>query len=205
MILLGFLCAAFLLGSIPTGVWVSRLKGIDIQSRGSGNVGATNVVRVAGKLPGAAVLAVDVAKGFVPVAFFPSLAAAWGVGMEPASVQILLGVSAVAGHVWNPFLKGKGGKGVATALGVLLGLNLAVGLGTLGIWTGVAFWSRYVSVASVSAALSAPFLMVLLGLPTVWVLGAIGVGVLIILRHRENILRLLRGEESRFGRRQGKV
>ena len=188
---LALYCAAYLFGSIPTGVLVGRLRGVDVRRQGSGNIGATNVARVVGRLPGLLVLIVDVAKGWIPVAVLGS----W----VPVS-KILLGMAAVTGHVWNPFLQFQGGKGVATALGVLLGLDLRVALGTLGVWIAVAAVTRYVSVASVSAALAAPFLMLFFGLPTSWILGAIGVGLAIMARHRPNFLRLIHGEENRIGR-----
>ncbi len=190
LILFPLLCAAYLLGSIPTGIWVGRLKGIDVRRHGSGNVGATNVARVVGKIPGFMVLLVDVAKGWIPVTFL-------GEGHE--SLRILFGMAAVAGHIWNPFLQFQGGKGVATSLGVLLGLDPRVGLGTLLMWLGVVLITRYVSVASVVAALAAPFLMTFLGLPTLWILGGIGISLAVIARHRPNLLSLLHGQEHRFG------
>ncbi len=200
--LIPFLCAAYLLGSIPTGVWVGRLKGIDVRRHGSGNLGATNVARVVGKLPGFFVLAVDVAKGWVPVALLaPAAARLSGAGSEEIA-KIGLGAAAVAGHIWNPFLQFQGGKGVATALGVLWGLDLRLGLGALAVWGVAAGLSRYVSVASVSAAMAAPFLMLFLGLPTSWILGAIGVGLAVIARHRSNFLRLIHREEHRIGEKK---
>ncbi len=199
MIFLGSLCTAFLLGSIPTGLWVARwAKGVDVRQLGSGNVGATNVARVVGKLPGALVLLVDTAKGWVPVTLLASQGLEWGVGVAPDTFRVLLGIAAVAGHIWNPFLQFRGGRGVATALGLLWGLDPLVGFGCLVVWILVAFTSRYVSVASISASLFAPFFMALLGAPTAWVLGGIAVSIAIIARHRENILRLLHGEENRF-------
>lgn len=201
MILLPLLCASYLLGSIPTGFLVGRLaKGIDIRQHGSGNVGATNVVRVVGKLPGLLVLAVDVAKGWLPVVFLAPIAIHHGGHpISPGAVKLLIGLAAVAGHIWNPFLQFQGGRGVATSLGFLLALDLRVALGALGVWCVMALVTRYVSVASISAALAAPFLMVFLGLSTFWVLGGIGVSLAIIARHRPNILRLLHGEEHRIG------
>ncbi len=199
MILIPLLCAAYLLGSIPTGVLVGRfVKGVDVRQHGSGNVGATNVARVVGKVPGLLVLAVDMVKGWLPVAFFGPVAVHWGSGVSADTARILLGVAAVAGHIWNPFLQFQGGKGVATALGVLFGLDRRIGFGALGVWVGVAVLTRYVSVASVSAAVAAPFLMALLALPTSWILGGIGVGLAIVARHRPNFLRLLHGEEHRM-------
>ena len=192
-------CAAYLMGSIPTGVIVGRLKGIDVRKQGSGNVGATNVTRVVGKVPGLIVLVVDVLKGWVPVHLLSSMAVGWGASLSLDLLKILFGLAAVAGHIWNPFLNFKGGKGVATALGILWGLDLRVCLGAVAIWLIVAFMTRYVSIASSAAALAAPFLMTLLGLPTSWVLGGIAVSLAILFRHRENFLRLLHREEHRIG------
>lgn len=200
MIALSLISAAFLLGGIPTGIWVGYLaKGVDVRRYGSGNLGATNVSRTIGRLPGLLVLAVDMAKGWAPVVYFPKLSALWGAGGSLETLMIFVGVAAVAGHIWNPFLQFQGGKGVATMLGVLLGLDLAVGVATVFVWILAAILTRYVSVASVSAALAAPFLIALLGLPTPWVLGAIAVSLSVIARHRSNFLRLLHGEEQRIG------
>ena len=188
MMALPLLCAAYLLGSIPTGVLIGKLKGVDVRRHGSGNVGATNVARVAGKWPGLLVLVVDVAKGWIPVALFS----------PQESFRIFLGIAAVAGHLWNPFLQFRGGKGVATAFGVLWALDPRVALGSLAVWIAAAALTRYVSVASSAAALAAPFLMTILRLPTLWILGAIAVGLAILARHRPNFLRLLHGEEHKI-------
>lgn len=200
MLLIPILCAAYLLGAIPTGVIAGKLfGGVDVRQHGSGNVGATNVYRVVGKLPGLLVLLVDVVKGWVPVAVLASfISTPPGSALSPALVKILLGIAAIAGHIWNPFLQFQGGKGVATALGVLLGLDPWIAFGTTAVWILAAFLTRYVSVASVAAAMAAPFIMALLGLPTVWVLGAIFVSLAIIYRHRPNLLRLLHGQEHRM-------
>lgn len=188
---IALLCGAYLLGAFPTGVLMGRLvKGVDVRRHGSGNVGATNVYRVVGKIPGLLVLLMDAAKGWFPVAV-----------MAPEGLKILFGAAAVAGHIWNPFLQFQGGKGVATALGVLLGLDARVALATTAVWLLVALTSRYVSVASIAAALAAPFVMAFLGLPLGWIFGSIAVSLSIIARHRPNILRLLHGEEPRFGKK----
>ena len=201
MILIPVLCGAYLLGSVPTGLLIGRLlKGVDVRQHGSGTVGATNVYRVVGKLPGLIVLLVDTVKGWFPVALLAGWSMQWGVTASADTVKILLGLAAVAGHIWNPFLQFKGGRGVATSLGVLLGLSPAVGLSTLAVWIIVVLFTRYVSIASVAAALAAPFLMAFFGLPTRWVLGGILVGLAVIARHRPNILRLLHGEEHQFGK-----
>lgn len=191
--LLALVCATYLIGGFPTGLLMGKLfKGMDVRQHGSGNIGATNVLRVAGKLPGLLVLLIDTAKGWAPVAFFGAL-------VPTQTAPILLSVAAVAGHIWNPFLQFKGGRGVATGLGVLLALDRKVGLAALGVWVIAFLTTRYVSVASISAALVAPFLIAFLGRPPSWVWGAIGIGLAIIARHRPNILRLLQGEEPRFG------
>ena len=198
MILLPALCLSYLIGSIPTGLLVGRLlAGVDVRRHGSGNVGATNVARVVGRLPGLFVLVVDVAKGWVPAALLPP---AFGGG--PA-VPIALGMAVVAGHIWNPFLQLQGGKGVATALGVLFALDRRAAFGTVAVWLVVAAATRYVSLASLSAAMAAPLLMVVLDLPTLWTLGTVAVSLAVIARHRSNILRLLHREEHRIGRGMG--
>ena len=199
MIELCALSLSYLLGGLPTGLIAGRLKGVDVRQHGSGNVGATNVARVVGRLPGLIVLVVDAAKGWVPVALIAPKAVSFGSALPLDSLRILLAVAAVAGHIWNPFLQFQGGKGVATAMGVLIGLDWRVALGSFAVWLLAAFWSRYVSVASISAALAAPFLMLLIGVSTLWVLGSIGVSMAILWRHRPNILRLLHREEHRIG------
>ncbi len=196
IIFFGLFGMTYLLGAFPTGMVMARwLKGVDIRQHGSGNVGATNVARVVGKVPGVFVLLIDAAKGFVPAAVFPILAISWGVPFSLETDRIFFGVTAIAGHIWNPFFQFQGGKGVATALGVLCALDARIAFGSFGIWILVAVATRYVSVASVAAALGAPFLMVVFGLPILWTLGTIGVSCAIIARHRPNFLRLLHGEE----------
>lgn len=201
MIVLVALCFAYLMGSIPTGLLVVRLtKGLDVRQHGSGNVGATNVTRIAGKLPGLFVLLVDLLKGWVPAAVLAGRAAALGAGPSEPTLRIFLGAAAVAGHIWNPFLQFKGGKGVATALGLLLALDPRVALGCLVVWVAAVFLTRYVSVGSVASAFCAPFLVTLLGGPTSWTMGSVAVALAVIARHRPNILRLLHGEENRVGK-----
>ena len=201
MILIAALCLAYLMGSIPTGLLVVRLtKGLDVRQQGSGNVGATNVYRTAGKLAGIFVLAVDGLKGWVPAALLADWAASFGGGPSLHTFRILLGAAAVAGHIWNPFLQFKGGKGVATAMGLLLALDPRVALSCFAVWMTVVLLTRYVSLASVAAAFCAPFLVTLMGGPTSWTMGSVAVALAVIARHRPNLLRLLHGEENRFGR-----
>lgn len=188
------------MGGIPTGLLAGRLFGkVDVRKLGSGNVGATNVTRVVGKLPGLLVLLVDLVKGWLPVTLFTPIVISSGSWFSLEIVRILLGTAAVAGHIWNPFLQLKGGRGVATGLGALLGLDPRVALGTSLVWLAVALASRYISVASIAGALAAPFIMVFFGSPTPWILGGIFISIAIIARHRQNILRLLHREEHRIG------
>ncbi|MBI3312117.1 MAG: glycerol-3-phosphate 1-O-acyltransferase PlsY [Candidatus Omnitrophica bacterium] len=197
-ILISAVSLSYLLGALPTGWVMGRLFRLDIRQHGSGNVGATNVARTLGKLPGLIVLAVDTAKGWFPAAWISFRAAQWGSAGGEA-LPVILGAATVAGHIWNPFLQFQGGKGVATGLGVLLGLDPRVALGSAGIWTAAAFFTRFVSVASASAAIGSCFLMVLFGHPVSWTLGTIAVALSILARHRPNFLRLLHGEEHRIG------
>lgn len=190
------LLAAYLLGAIPFAYLAGKtLRGIDIRQHGSGNVGATNVLRVLGKGPGAVVLALDMAKGWLAAAWLPGLAAspfeAW-----PA----VLGLAAVLGHSYTCFLGFKGGKGVATSAGVLLGLAPVATLGALLVFALVLGISRMVSAASLLAALVLPPLAWQqhgAGAPVFWL--GLGLAVLIWVKHIPNIKRILAGTESRIG------
>lgn len=191
--------AAYFLGAIPTGYLFGRgLKGIDIREHGSKNMGATNVFRTLGKGPGAAVLLIDILKGIIPVTVIANI-----LGLSDPLVLVLIGAAAVAGHNWTVFLKFKGGKGVATSLGVLIGLAIQIPglrpvlLITIGIWTAVFLLFGYVSLASIMAAVALPILMVIFNAPFVIKIMAIVLCVLVVLRHRSNISRLLKGQENR--------
>jgi len=183
---------AYLIGSIPFGLLISKAKGVDIRKQGSGNIGATNVLRCLGKPLGIACFVLDALKGYLPAAFFPIL------GLIEPTFGILFGAAAILGHNFPVFLKFKGGKGVATSAGVLLGVApLAVGVGIL-VWVVVFYTSGYVSLGSIIAALA----VVIIG----WTVGygpAIAsaltlLGALTIWRHRENIKRLIAGTEHKF-------
>lgn len=193
---------AYLAGSIPFGFLVARAKGIDIRTVGSRNIGATNVFRVLGRGPGVLTFLLDVLKGYVSAALLPAAAAAIA-GAPPCSpshFRLLGGVFAVLGHSWPVFLGFKGGKGVATSAGMLLGVAPgAVGL-AFAAWIAVFLVSRYVSVASIAAA---AVLAALTWAPrfradalTSSLLSLLALAV--IVRHRANIRRLLDGTESRF-------
>ncbi|MDE1919975.1 MAG: glycerol-3-phosphate 1-O-acyltransferase PlsY [Candidatus Omnitrophica bacterium] len=190
---------AYLIGSIPVAYIFGRvLKKIDIREHGSGNMGATNAFRVLGKGPGTAVLLLDIIKGIIPVTL---LADAFGLN-DPVSL-VLIAVAAVAGHNWTVFLGFKGGKGMATSLGVLTGLavqlpglRIILGLATL-IWAVIFLASGFVSLASITAAVALPVLMVVFEAPFVLKLLAIILCILIVFRHRPNIRRLVKGQENR--------
>lgn len=200
-----FILAAYLLGSVSFAVLVSKLMGLqDPRSFGSGNPGATNVLRTGNKTAAILTLLGDSAKGLVAVLLAQSFAPGMGLGTTTVA---MCGLAAFLGHVFPVFLKFKGGKGVATALGVILGLNPWLALATLATWLIVAFAFRYSSLAAIVAAVFAP-LYYLLGSNVAWRLDT-GVGValalvslVLIYRHRANIERLISGKEPRIG--QGK-
>jgi len=186
---------AFLIGSVPTGYLMGRAKGVDIRKSGSGNIGATNVFRILGKGPGFIVFAIDALKGFAACRFL-------GIGVEPGSVELVAMVSgfcAILGHNYTPWLGFKGGKGIATSFGVLLGLTPLGLLITLHTWIFVLYLSRYVSLASVVAALVLPAATWFVGGSPQLVLMTVVVSSLAIYKHKTNMRRLLDGSENRFG------
>jgi glycerol-3-phosphate acyltransferase PlsY len=184
---------AYLCGAIPSGVLLARTAGVDVRRAGSGNVGATNVARTAGARLGLLTLAADVAKGFAPVAIATRLG---GDGALPAWAA----VAVVLGHVFPPTLGG--GKGVATALGASLALYPAATLPTLGAFGLTLASSRWVSLASMVAALVAPVAVGCLGYPRADLAAAAATALLIVVRHRDNVERILAGTEPKIGLRQ---
>ena len=198
LLLLGCIIA-YLIGSIPTAYWLGKWgKGIDIRKQGSGNVGATNALRVLGKSSGLLVLLVDVGKGVLAVRGIPKILLNSNPIEEPW-VGALLGLCVIMGHIWTLFLKFQGGKGVATSLGVFLSLDpLITGISLL-VWSIVLLLTRYVSISSIIAALTLPSLMALWARPFAWTLVS-GISCLLICyRHRPNIQRLLLGNEKKIG------
>ena len=190
---------AYLTGSLSFAVLVSRAMGLnDPRSYGSGNPGATNVLRSGNKLAAALTLALDALKGFVPVLLVLRFGPAWGLGEGTVA---LVALAAFMGHLWPLFFRFQGGKGVATAAGVLLGLNPWLGLATLATWAIVAAFMRYASLASIVAAVFAPFYQLLIwgGGPTA--LAVTLMGLLLVWRHSANIRKLLDGKESRIGQK----
>ena len=200
MLTIVFVIAAYLLGSISFAMISSKLFGLaDPRTYGSGNPGATNVLRSGKKAAAALTLLGDAAKGWLAVIL--------AIHFSPNDVPytMLAGVVALAvfiGHLFPVFLRFKGGKGVATALGVLLALNVWVGLGGLATWLFMALVFRYSSLAALTAAVATPIYAVLLGLPKDWVLASGIMSLLLIWRHKNNIQKLLAGQESKIGSRK---
>lgn len=199
MNLLPALVISYLIGSIPTAYLFGRIaKGIDIRQHGSGNVGATNVFRVLGKGPGIIVLIIDIVKGILPLTLVGNLFV-----VESVAGRVLLGVAAVVGHNWTVFLNFKGGKGIATSLGVLIGLTIQfptlrpVLLACILVWLVVFLASAYVSLASIVAAVVLPVAMGLTGQPIELIVLGIVFCIFVVLRHRPNIKRLMAGDESK--------
>ena len=207
------LLAGYLLGSIPAGYLAGRwLHGVDIRTLGSGSTGATNVLRQFGKGPALVVFLVDVLKGTAAVLLAKAL-------LEPLpgtaidwlsdSWVVTAGLAALAGHIWPVWLGWRGGKAVATALGMLLGLTWPVGLACFGVFLTVLSASRIVSLSSVVAAISLPLLMLGwfhdhgMGLRWPYLVLALLTSTLVIWRHRSNLQRLLAGTEPKLGQKKG--
>ena len=193
---------AYLIGSLSFAVIVSRLMGLnDPRSYGSKNPGATNVLRSGNKAAAVATLLLDALKGWLPVVLVKWLGADYGLG---GGTVAAVGLAAFLGHLYPVFFGFKGGKGVATAAGVLIGVSWVLGLATLATWLIVAYFSRYSSLASLAAAVFSP-LYYLFGDRAAWyvdkriVMTLVVISALLIYRHRENINKLLKGTESRLG------
>lgn len=196
----GFGVLAYLLGAVPNGFLLARAKGIDIRTVGSGNIGATNVFRSVSKGLGILTFVADALKGVVPALVFPHLVACVVGGSGPSWLGIAYAALAIAGHTWPVYLGFKGGKGVATSAGALIGIAPgATGLGFLA-WIVVFGTTRYVSVASIAAALAVPAAAWWLysGQGRVLPLFLTVLGVSIVWRHKSNLQRLFRGTEHRF-------
>ena len=198
---------AYLVGSLSFAVVVSRFMGLaDPRTYGSNNPGATNVLRSGNKLAAVLTLLLDAVKGWLPVWVAVHEGAAYGLGEGTVAMVAL---AAFAGHVWPVFFRFQGGKGVATAAGVLIGIQPLLGLATLATWLIVAYFSRYSSLAALASALFAPAYY-FLGHRVAWyvdnrVLLAVAVmSAVLIWRHQANIGKLMRGEESRIGGKKSK-
>jgi len=187
------LIAIYLIAAIPTGVVLARLMGgEDVRQKGSGNIGATNVYRVAGKLAGVLTLVGDTLKGFLPLLAFKT----W---LEPTPTQLgIASAVAILGHCYPVYLKFKGGKGVATALGIFLVLSPKAVFFALIVFILTVTITRYISLGSVLAALSAPLVILFLNHQQPIFLATLFIAALVIWRHNSNIRRLLDGTENRF-------
>jgi glycerol-3-phosphate acyltransferase PlsY len=185
---------AYLVGAVPIGFLVARAFGAgDIRRHGSGNIGATNVLRTLGRLPAILTLLGDIAKGYAAVALASRL------GGDESAVTAAGAVAAVVGNCWSVFLRFRGGKGGATGLGAFLRLTPLATLAALPVFLVVAGTTRFVSLASVLSAACVPFGALVLGAPRASVLGAFVAAAVVIVRHRENIARLRAGTEHRLG------
>jgi len=182
---------AYLVGSIPSGFIIGTLSGVDVRNAGSGNIGATNVARVLGKGLGVLTLLADIAKGFVPVFV------AQRRGMGDLAIA-LIGISAFLGHLYPIFLEFKGGKGVATAFGVLLAVASSTLAVLIFLFGAVVLCTRIVSLGSIVAALAAPVTLWAMSYTPIFVIMSSLLAVMVILRHRDNIKRLVAGTEPRF-------
>lgn len=183
---------AYLLGSVPTGFILGSLAGVDVRKAGSGNVGATNVARVVGKRHGILTLVADIAKGVIPIAV------AFSLGLTPTATA-LVGIAAFLGHLYPVYLRFQGGKGVATALGVFLGLAPWATLVLMAIFVLVLLATRVVSLSSMLAAAFAPIVFWFFFHSPILTGTSLFIAVMIILRHRGNIQRLWLGTEPRLG------
>ncbi|MEO5845871.1 MAG: glycerol-3-phosphate 1-O-acyltransferase PlsY [Caldimonas sp.] len=188
---------AYLVGSLSFAVIVSRAMGLDDpRTYGSGNPGATNVLRSGSRAAAILTLGLDALKGYVPVALVVRFGPVYGLG---GGTVALVALAAFLGHLWPVLFRFRGGKGVATAAGALLGIDPLLGAATLATWLIIAAFFRYSSLSSIAAAVFAPFWRVLTEGPDAVALALLVIGGLLIWRHSANIKRLLAGTESRLG------
>ncbi len=191
-ILLLFL--SFILGSIPFGIIIAKITGVDLKKVGSGNIGATNVLRSIGKWPAVLTLLGDILKGTLAVAIGKYS------GVEPL-YEGLMGISAILGHNFSLFLGLRGGKGVATSLGVLMLYTPRVFFFTLVIWLMIVFFTKYSSLGAIVSFGLLPINIILFDYDKTKLLIAILISLFILMRHRENIQRLMKGTERKIGQR----
>jgi len=194
------LAGAYLIGSIPSAVWIGQaLYGIDVREYGSGNAGATNTFRVLGKKAGIPVLLLDILKGFLALQLVRFVGNYLPGTQQYINFTLTLGIAALLGHIFPIFAGFRGGKGVATLLGILIGVQPVAALICSGIFITVLLLSGYVSLSSMSAAIAYPFIIMLVlneTIPTVNIF-AMSVTILVLITHQKNIERLLRGAESK--------
>ena len=204
--IISIIVLSYLAGSIPTSIICSKLfKGIDIRDYGSGNAGGTNAMRVLGWKIGVLVMLIDVGKGVFATLVISQLGTVPDY-LTQNSIQIIAGMSAIFGHIWTIFAGFKGGKGVGTAAGMLFALYPIAGIVCLTIFTLVLFTTKYVSLSSMSAAVAFPIIVLLFknwrGYSGELIYFAVFIAILIVFTHRSNIKRLIKGEESKAGKRK---
>lgn len=209
MLLIPAVALSYLIGSIPSAYILGRLaKGIDIREHGSGNVGATNAFRVLGPYIGLTVLFLDGLKGFICVVALADFIIQQGLTFDPLLLRILLGIAAVAGHSLTIFLRFKGGKGMATTLGVLIGFAVKIPALKIILFAEILLWlavfsiSRIVSLASIVSAVLFPIFFIILKTPMPLILMGLTLAIFVIIRHKSNIYRLLRNQEPRLNLRR---
>ncbi|MBN1900175.1 glycerol-3-phosphate 1-O-acyltransferase PlsY [Candidatus Sumerlaeota bacterium] len=200
-IFVSFLILSYLVGSIPSSYLAGKgFRGIDLRKHGSGNLGATNAFRVLGWKIGVFVLICDMLKGALPVFFFPGIIARWGeIAWDQGNIAILIGAASILGHVFTLFMRFKGGKGVATSMGVFLALVPVPFLMTLAVSLLIIAATHYVSAGSLTGAVLLPLLVIFFyprRLPLILV--SLLVGILLVIRHRPNIKRLIQGKENKL-------
>jgi glycerol-3-phosphate acyltransferase PlsY len=192
---------AYLLGSIPTSVWLGKsYYGIDVREHGSKNAGATNTFRILGQKPGIIVLFIDILKGATAV-LLPYFFLQYKIDYERLiQIQLLTAILAILGHVFPLFANFKGGKGVATSLGIIIGIHPPAAGICLGVFLVVFILSKYVSLGAIITAISFPLLIIFLfNVDSIWLRGfSILLGSVVVLTHKKNILRLVKGEESKM-------
>lgn len=190
---------AFLLGSIPFGFIVCRMKGVDIFSVGSGNIGATNVVRAVGPALGFLVFFLDVAKGLIPGLIAKSVLPDQTFGLHVQTCSFIVGCVAIIGHMFSPWIRFKGGKGIATGLGAMLAAIPVTAALSLAVFIPVTAVSRYVSLGSILAALSTIPFSLFVSKDSIQVLPILILfNIVVIVKHRSNIVRIMNGTENKF-------
>ena len=214
------MAGSYLVGSLPFGFWIARIRGIDIREHGSGNIGATNIFRILGAPTGVMVFLLDILKGYAPVAIGKVMVELKVKFAQPAFIEpagnyelistacVLFALAAVIGHNYTFWLGFKGGKGIATSAGVMLAFMPGVFAGSLIVWVVVFLLSRYVALASMAAALAIPLQIFILAMmadePVSIPKLCFGIfaAIMAIWRHRSNISRLMAGKELRFERKK---
>jgi glycerol-3-phosphate acyltransferase PlsY len=202
IILIIALGSAYLLGSMPASYLVAKVtKGVDVRQYGSGNVGATNVLRTAGKIPGIVALCCDILKGIIAVTALTRFFFQYSIVTDYQSFRILMGFMVICGHIWPIFLRFKGGKGVATSSGVILILcPNALIVAALVFFATVAI-TKYVSLGSILASVSLPISVAIMGGPIQLVLFTITLCLISSYKHKTNIIRLINNEEMKIGQK----